>query len=107
MLAKVIEEAGCGAQGAIANLEVVLDDLKQRSGAALLPEIGEAVERRRADLLKALKLAEERLIELEQRRNTALDALTFQCKYCLHSSGVQVRVRCARASAIRSSSRNK
>lgn len=61
-------------------LEVVLADIKARSQEALLAEINEAVERRRAELVKAVDLAEERLAELEQRRNAALDALTFQFK---------------------------
>ncbi|GAB4444914.1 MAG: hypothetical protein OHK0015_46740 [Chloroflexi bacterium OHK40] len=61
-------------------LEVVLADLQERSQEALLAEINAAVERRRAELEKAIELAEERLAELERRRSAALDALTFQLK---------------------------
>lgn len=61
-------------------LEVVLADLQARSQEALLAEINAAVERRRAELEKAIELAEERLAELERRRGAALDALTFQLK---------------------------
>ena len=61
-------------------LEVVLADLQERSQEALLAEISAAVERRRAELEKAIELAEERLAELERRRGAALDALTFQLK---------------------------
>jgi hypothetical protein len=56
-------------------LEVVLADLRERSEEALLAEINAAVERRRAELEKAIELAEERLAELERRRGAALDAL--------------------------------
>lgn len=62
-------------------LDVVFADLKERSQEALLVEINAAVERRRAELVKAIALAGERLAELEQRRSTALDALTFQFKH--------------------------
>ena len=72
-------------------LDVVLADLKERSQEALLAEINEAVGRRRAELVKAVELAEERLAELEQRRSAALDALTFQFK------NVSERIRAALA----------
>lgn len=61
-------------------LEVVLADIKQYSQEALLAQINEATERRRAELLKAVNLAEQHLADLVQRRKVALDALTFQFK---------------------------
>jgi len=61
-------------------LEVVLADRQARSQEALLAEINAAIERRRAELVKAIELAAERLAELERRRGAALDALAFQLK---------------------------
>jgi hypothetical protein len=72
-------------------LEVVLADLQERSQDALLAEINEATEQRRAELLKAIELAEQHLADLAQRRKAALDALTFQFK------GVSERTRAALA----------
>ncbi|MFL5807139.1 MAG: zinc ribbon domain-containing protein, partial [Roseiflexaceae bacterium] len=68
-------------------LDVVLADLKERSQEALLAEINEAVERRRAELLRAVELAEERLVELEQRRKAALcPDLSVQARLRAHAS---------------------
>lgn len=61
-------------------LEVVMKDIIERSREALLEEINDAIARKRGELLSAIEVAEERLRELEERREAALDALTTQYK---------------------------
>jgi hypothetical protein len=62
-------------------LDVVMQDIIERSRETLLEEINDAIARKRAELLSAVEVAEEQLRELEERRQATLDVLTTQYKW--------------------------